>query len=56
MIERTGAEGGKEDRWRGLLHDFRMLMRGLEQHFFNLIQVGTIGHAKADDHAGDGVG
>ncbi len=56
MIERAGAEGGKEDRGRGLLHHFRMLMRGLEQHFFNLIQVGTIGHAKADDHAGDGVG
>ena len=32
------------------------LVLGLEQHFFNLIQVGTIGHAKADDHSGDGVG
>ena len=56
MIQRTGAEGGEEDRRRWLLHHFRMIVRHLQQHLLHLIQVGTVGDAEADYHAGHGVG
>ena len=39
MIQGTGPEGGEENRWRRLLHHFRMIVRGLQQHLFHLIQV-----------------
>ena len=56
MIQRTGPEGGEENRWRRLLHHFRMIVRGLQQHLFHFIQIGAIGDAEADHHPGHGVG
>ena len=56
MIQGTGPEGGEEDRWRWLLHHFRMIVRDLQQHLLHLIQIGTVGDAEADHHAGHGVG
>ena len=56
MIQRAGAEGGKEDRRRWFLHHFRMFMRRLQQHLFHFIEIGSVGYAQADHHAGDGIG